>query len=152
MKNLTCFKIIGIIFYLISFISCVESAITEKDKLKETDRVFSNFCLENGMKKAFYEFADENAVMLRDNSYPIVGKERIKELLANKNDTLFSFWWEPIGADVAKSGELGYTFGTYKLQVKDSLFEGTYVSIWKKDQHGAWKYVLDSGNDGLGKD
>jgi ketosteroid isomerase-like protein len=29
--------------------------------------------------------------------------------------------------------------------------EGTYVTIWKKGQNGNWKFVLDTGNQGLGK-
>ena len=32
----------------------------------------------------------------------------------------------------------------------DSIEQGTYVSIWKKDKIGAWKFVLDSGNQGIG--
>ena len=28
--------------------------------------------------------------------------------------------------------------------------EGTYVTIWKKDADGNWKFVLDTGNQGLG--
>jgi hypothetical protein len=27
--------------------------------------------------------------------------------------------------------------------------KGTYVSIWKKDENGNWKWVLDTGNPGL---
>jgi ketosteroid isomerase-like protein len=28
--------------------------------------------------------------------------------------------------------------------------KGTYISVWKKDAAGNWKYVLDSGNKGIG--
>jgi ketosteroid isomerase-like protein len=32
---------------------------------------------------------------------------------------------------------------------KELSENGTYVSIWKKDQFGNWKFVLDTGNEGL---
>ena len=122
-----------------------------KQQLKDTDVEFSNYCLKHGMKKAFYQYASDNAVMLRENSYPIVGRENIRELFEERNENSFEFSWQPIDADVANSGELGYTYGTYKIKTSDTLLEGTYVSIWKQNAKGEWKYVLDSGNEGLGK-
>jgi len=46
---------------------------------------------------------------------------------------------------------MGYTYGIYALALNqnDSLSFGTYVSIWKKQKDGTWKFVLDSGNEGL---
>jgi ketosteroid isomerase-like protein len=31
----------------------------------------------------------------------------------------------------------------------DTFFAGTYVSIWKKQPDGKWKFILDSGNEGI---
>jgi len=52
---------------------------------------------------------------------------------------------------VAFSGDLGYTFGRYQRTVIDSLNNessryGTYVSVWKKQEDGSWKFVIDAGN------
>jgi len=44
---------------------------------------------------------------------------------------------------------LGFTYGVYTLSIKDSVYKGTYVSIWKKQNDGSWKFVLDSGNEGI---
>ena len=43
-------------------------------------------------------------------------------------------------------------FGTYmlKLNLSDSLRNGTYVSVWIKQHDRQWKFVLDSGNEGIG--
>jgi hypothetical protein len=46
---------------------------------------------------------------------------------------------------------LGYTYGNYQLKMDTLIEKGTYVSIWKKDENGHWKYVLDSGNQGTGQ-
>ncbi len=61
--------------------------------------------------------------------------------------------WKPKGANVAASGDLGYTYGVYEIHTsaQDTVLYGTYVSIWKKQQNGKWKFVLDSGNEGIGE-
>ena len=59
--------------------------------------------------------------------------------------------WEPRGGSVANSGELGYTYGVYSLKPnnKDTRLYGTYVSVWKKQADGNWKFVLESQNEGI---
>ena len=64
------------------------------------------------------------------------------------NDSAVVLSWEPIGGDVATSGELGYTYGIYELKDSVNVQKGSYVTIWKK-VNGKWKFVLDSGNQGL---
>jgi ketosteroid isomerase-like protein len=55
--------------------------------------------------------------------------------------------WVPVKAEISLSGDLGYTFGNWELFVKssDTTLYGNYVSIWKKQADGSWKYVLDAG-------
>ena len=67
------------------------------------------------------------------------------------NDSSYTLTWNPGGGEIATSDNLGYTYGIYKLATKDTIFRGTYVSIWKKQKDGKWKFVLDSGNPGIGR-
>jgi len=122
-----------------------------KMELMNTDREFSKMSAEKGMKTAFIEYLDSNGVLLRPNHLPIAGADAI-DFLIQQNDTDFTLTWEPSNGAIARSGELGYTYGVYALRpsVKDTVIYGTYVSIWKKEQNGTWKYVLDSGNEGIG--
>ncbi|MBL0056459.1 MAG: hypothetical protein IPP31_09725 [Chitinophagaceae bacterium] len=71
-----------------------------------------------------------------------------------QNDSNYVLKWEPKGGQVALSGELGFTYGVYALRPadKDTLMYGNYVSIWKKQSDGSWKYILDSGNEGIGNE
>ena len=62
---------------------------------------------------------------------------------------LIHLTWKPDGGEIATSGDLGFTYGIYKLEMKDTVLKGTYVSIWKKQTDGKWKFVLDSGNEGI---
>lgn len=126
------------------------------DEILSSDKAFSDLSKEQGMKHAFLEYAAEEVVFLRKNSLPQVGKKLMKERFANFSDTSFTLTWEPLFAYVAESGELGYSYGIYTSTSTDSTGDpvtekGTYVTVWKKDITGKWKYVLDSGNEGLGE-
>ena len=63
----------------------------------------------------------------------------------------WSLTWKPTFAEMSRSGDLGYTTGTYESRGKDAqgqptLRTGRYVSIWKKQADGTWKVVLDTGH------
>ena len=122
-----------------------------KMEMMNADRQFSKMSQEKGMKNAFIEYLDSNGVLLRSNRLPIAGADAI-DFLIQQNDTDYTLTWEPRNGTVAQSGELGYTYGIYAIRPsrKDTIIYGTYVSIWKKQKDGSWKYVLDSGNEGIG--
>jgi ketosteroid isomerase-like protein len=122
-----------------------------KMEMLDVDRKFSKMSGEKGMKAAFIEYIDSNGVLLRPNMLPIVGADAIDYLL-EQNDSDYTLTWEPRDGYIARSGDLGYTYGIYALRPsqKDTIIYGTYVSIWKREKDGSWKFVLDSGNEGIG--
>jgi len=125
-----------------------------KDEIIQADIDFSNLSKEKGMNYAFIEYAADNGVLLRPFAYPIVGKENISATVLEGDDKNLTLTWSPLYADIAESGELGYTYGIYEMIIKkedntEDIRKGTYVSIWKKDKSGKWKFVLDTGNPGL---
>ena len=113
---------------------------------------FSRLSEEKGMKAAFIEYIDSNGVLLRPNEMPIVGANAI-DYLIQQNDTGYSLTWQPNNAEISTSGDLGYSYGIYAMRPasKDTVIYGTYTSIWKKQKDGKWKFVLDSGNEGIGR-
>ncbi len=128
----------------------VQNSVDEKIALIKTDRSFSDMSVAKGMKTAFIEYIDSNGVLLKPNHLPIIGANAIDFLIAQE-DSGYTLNWQPQNAFVAQSGDLGYTYGVYALHPKnmDTVFYGTYVSIWKKQGDGSWKFVLDSGNEGI---
>lgn len=125
----------------------------ERTALLKVDNDFSAMSAAKGMKNAFLEYIDSNGVLLRPNIIPVVGADAVDYLIAFKDDG-FVMTWKPKDASVALSGELGYTYGTYELHPNnvDTVLYGTYVSVWKKQADGKWKFILDSGNEGLSKE
>ncbi len=58
--------------------------------------------------------------------------------------------WHASDAYVARSGEIGYTTGTYRMsdRVKGKMLvdRGKYVTVWKHEPDGSWKVQLDIFN------
>ena len=129
------------------------AGLEEKIKMMDADRAFSKLSVAKGMKNAFLEYIDSNGVLLRPNKFPIIGADAI-DFLIQENDSTYTLQWKPENGAIAQSGELGYTYGLYALKPsgKDTTLYGTYVSIWKKQSDGSWKFVLDSGNEGIGEE
>lgn len=139
---------------ILIFASCKEKKNVVKkisaDEILKTDKAFSELSKKEGMKRAFIEYIDNEGILLRPNHLPIIGANAI-DYLSQVNDSSYTLTWSPGGGEVAASGELGYTFGIYKLALKDTVLKGTYVSIWKKQKDGKWKFKLDTGNEGIGQ-
>ena len=63
--------------------------------------------------------------------------------------------WKETKAEAAKSGELGYLYGTYELTMKDPKGApgvhdaGNLVEVWKKQADGKWKCIVDTYNSDL---
>jgi ketosteroid isomerase-like protein len=127
-----------------------EVTVDYKAAMMEADRDFSKLCEAKGMKFAYMNFIDSKGVLLRPNTAPIQGGEAIN-YISQGNDTSFIITWEPNGGSIAQSGDLGYTQGVYSLKPKnkDTVFYGTYVRIWKRQPDNKWKFVLESGNEGI---
>lgn len=119
-----------------------------KQSIINTDKAFSDMSREHGMKKAFIEYMDNEGILLRPDNLPIIGADAI-DFLSQSNDTAFTLTWKPSAVEISASEDLGYTYGIYNLHTADTVLNGTYVSIWKKQSDGKWKFVLDSGNQGI---
>lgn len=124
--------------------------VNEKIALIQADKAFSAMSVQKGMKAAFIEYIDSNGVLLKRDHLPIIGANAI-DFLVSQEDSGYTLNWQPHNAFVARSGDLGYTYGVYALHPKnmDTVLYGTYVSIWKKQRDGSWKFVLDTGNEGI---
>lgn len=120
-------------------------------ELLNADIAFSDMSRQVGIKKAFTEFMSDEGVLLRPEYPPMMGAEAI-DYLSLVNDTAYVLSWKPSGGEIAKSGDMGFTYGEYTLKVEDAVINGTYVNVWKKQRDGAWKYVLNNTNQGTSPD
>jgi ketosteroid isomerase-like protein len=120
------------------------------DTLRQLEADFMKAAAEQGSKGYLSYYAD-NAVELPDGVFMIEGKENIAKTMGFLDNPNNHLTWTPVGADMAGSRDLGYTYGTYEFRSKDKdgksvVQRGKYTSIWKKQADGKWKVVLDMGN------
>jgi len=129
----------------------------EKANMLETDRAFSRMSVKQGTIEAFHHFMAEDGLRLPRKGRP-VGREFFKNLLVQQQEkgqeqtrrTVLK--WDPILADISKCCDLGYTYGRYEVTQtnqdgKKNITYGYYVSIWKKQADGNWRFVFDAGNE-----
>jgi ketosteroid isomerase-like protein len=124
---------------------------TPVSDLIAVDKAFNERAQEIGVAEAFAEFAAPDAVMYRNGAEPIEGREAVFKVLAAEQGVTLK--WVPLTGDIAASGDLGYTRGSFELippaapdaTATPGSYKGYYVSIWKKQPDGSWKWVFDSG-------
>lgn len=134
-------------------ISCIKKTETDdlakfKAEVLKTEEDFKNLSQTKGIAAAFYAFADNNAVIKRDDDSLIKGKEDIKKYFTAPKFGKASVTWKADFVEVSNDGTLAYTYGKYVWTVKDSVgnkkdFTGIFHTVWKKQDDGSWKYVWD---------
>ena len=121
----------------------VDVAAARNDLLTE-DRAYAQASLKDGLVKAFNAYASPEARLYRNGSLPFPDR---KSSAAALESTKGQVAWTPIAADVSRSGDLGYTHGTYEVTdaEKKVTERGSYVRIWRGfGDH--WRIVLDVTN------
>jgi len=94
-------------------------------------------------------YADD-AVLMTPGGEPVHGKEAVrntaKQMVA---DPALSLTFQATKVDVAKSGDLGYTQGSYRMTMTNPATHkpmddhGSYVTTYRKQADGSWKAVAD---------
>ena len=120
------------------------------EMLKQLEGEFMRTAAEKGSQGYMSYYADD-AVELPNAYILIQGKTEIAKTMGFLDDKNNRLAWTPVGADMASSGDMGYTYGNYQFHSKDkegkpSVQYGKYTSIWKLQKDGSWKVVLDMGN------
>lgn len=87
--------------------------------------------------EAMREFFEAQGIWLEASGSAVIGRERIAAEAAQRRSVLT---WEPRFAEVAPSGEWGWTWGDWQLQDGTrTAAQGRYMSLWKKQADGTWQ-------------
>ena len=95
---------------------------------------------------AFASYAADDVRLMREGYLPVTDKASAQRAVAARGGALT---WEPAKAEAARSGDLGYTYGTYELRGATKEGQpaqperGNYVHVWKRKPDGRWRVVLD---------
>jgi ketosteroid isomerase-like protein len=100
-------------------------------------------------------FYSDDAVILPPNEKKASGKEDVRkdigELMMLPS---LGLSWKPAKVEVARSGDLAYTQGSYQLSYADPhgkpmTDQGKTLEIWNKQADGSWKCVADMWSSDL---
>ena len=120
------------------------------EQVRAADTAFSALAQRVGTGRAFGDFAAENAQIFSTPGEFITGPRAISESFGPSGSS-GALVWHPIAAEVARSGDLGVTVG-------NAVFTGRredggqvvryskYLTVWKKQHDGSWRYVVDGGS------
>jgi ketosteroid isomerase-like protein len=116
----------------------------ERAILLRRERAFSDASAKRGARAAFLSNAAPNVRVFREGQLPFAGKEKAATVIPSGAN----LWtWQPEAWDVSRSGDLGYSYGTYQFKGEGTKppETGNYFRVWKK-QGGTWKVVVDLAN------
>ena len=119
------------------------------EALMKADMEYAQTISTKGLPDAMSQYLSDDVVLLPNNAAPIQGKEAVKEnLLQSQPQTITR---NPLKADVAASGDLGYTWGSQHILITfpNGIASAQYVkylTVWQKDSGGAWKIIVEMTN------
>ena len=141
-----------IIFFSICFIACQSNPDNQSEKAKQeiaqAEKDFEEMAADKGIAEAFWYYADSNAIIKRQHDTLIKGKESIRNYYSADYFKTASVKWSPDFVEASGNGDMGYTYGKYIWQSKDSAghideSRGVFHTVWKKQNDGTWRYVWD---------
>lgn len=137
------------LFALIILASCApkitDLSSRSSEEISAADKAMSDLAGKIGFNQALLAYADEEVIKPQDNHFPVIGRKSLAEFYGAKVGPK-TLSWSPYKVEASHSGDLGYTIGRWTLALKDTTMYGEYYTIWKKQQDGKWKFVLDAGN------
>jgi ketosteroid isomerase-like protein len=138
---------------LLSVIAYGANKKSDEDERKAIARAEADFqkeMAEHGLEGWLSFFADNAADFTRGEPFSFT-KDEMRKRLAKTFDPADQLTWKAAKIEVARSGDLAYSLGTWHLKGKNPKGEeveqtGKYLTVWKKQTDGSWKVVADTGN------
>ena len=128
-----------------------EAAPYAKLQIQQADAAWSK-ASESKQVDAMVAYYADDATVLAPNAPMTSGKDAIRKMFGDMFGMPgFSLKWQATKVDVARSGDVGYSVGTYEMVMNGPkgapmTDHGKYTTVWKKQADGSWKAVVDMFN------
>lgn len=145
-------------------VSAAESAVADVpmarrrgalDAIRAADEDFSRDATKFGTGEAFGRYAAADAQIFSGPGEFITGPGAITDSFGPL-DRKSSLVWHPVEGEIAKSGDLGFTVGNavFNGEREDGapiVRYSKYLTVWKRQRDGSWRFVVDGGSARPGK-
>lgn len=115
----------------------------DPNELLHADSSFAALSVASGAKTAFLAFSAEEAISFGGGAQLTEGREAIGASFDGFPAGAVLEWW-PVAAQIAPSGDLGCTVG--EARISSLHHYSKYLTVWRRQPGGAWKFVADGGN------
>ena len=120
------------------------------DSLLKADQALAAQSREIGFVAAYAKAMAADARKLDAGGPAAVGRDSILALMSRYAPDL-TINWTPEEAVVAKSGELGFTWGHFVTTSHDKGGKlitgyGKYLDVWRREKDGVWRWIADIGS------
>lgn len=131
----------------LAFLMFFAQAQTPLQEMVKTEQAFSRMALEKNTRDAFMAYIADDGLLFRNG--PVNGKKWMTEHPEPPSDKRPLLAWQPAFAGMAAAGDMGFTTGPWESKPdindeKPSAY-GHFVTVWKKQADGTWKFVVDLG-------
>jgi ketosteroid isomerase-like protein len=120
------------------------------EEIRAADDEFAGMATRLGTGRAFGAYAAADAQIFSTPGEFITGPDAISQAFGPTTDDS-KLSWHPVTGEVARSGDLGFTVGNAvftgrNLDGSAQVRYSKYLTVWKKQRDGSWRYVVDGGN------
>jgi len=110
---------------------------------------FCAMAREKGLLAAFSHFAAPDVAFIDTDPRKFRGPAAVLERIGPDRPGV-SLTWSAMYTDVSDDGTLGYNYGRYSFSAKGKdgsvhTGAGFFLTIWKRQPDGSWKYFMDNG-------
>ena len=130
---------------LILILAVVAHGQSALQDMVKTEQAFSAMAQDKSIREAFMTFIADDGLLFRPGA--VNGKSWMLEHPVPPSDKRPVLVWQPAFAGMAASGDMGFTTGPWeaKADINDEKPAGFghFMTVWKKQADGSWKFVLD---------
>jgi ketosteroid isomerase-like protein len=130
-----------------------DTRAADAQTIRDLDAQWSKTAAAHDVDGTVSYYSDDAAVM-PPNGPLLTDKREIRAGWADMLGPSNHLSWQTTRAEVAASGDVAYSLGTYSLTMQDAQGKpiadhGKYLCVWKKQADGKWKSVADTWNSDL---
>jgi ketosteroid isomerase-like protein len=119
-------------------------------QVRQADSAFALAADLQGTGIAFASYVAPQGVVF-SGSEVVIGMDAVRAFYDEQQRAGGTLNWRPVYTDAVDSGDLGFSIGEYVFTGRGSNGSvvqrfGKYLTIWRKQPGGEWRFVVDGGN------
>jgi ketosteroid isomerase-like protein len=124
--------------------SVADREAAARDAVIRADASFAALAESAGPGVAFRTWVADDGVSLGGGPELTCGRAAVGAAFANV--PAGQLRWGPVAGDAASSGDLGFTVGVATIGGAPTSHYSKYLTVWKRQPGGEWRFVADGGN------